>query len=269
MIGFFPDPYPDELLYSACARYAERVKYPTTQSSLTVLLGGRGLSAIVDLPGRLDYFVSILPSGNRYSAEGIINQNTLLPFYEPFLPSDRAKLIRHEMKDSSKDNNIRSRAGTTIKQVKMPEYLRFCPLCVENDKKEYGETYWHRLHQLPGVLVCPEHLYFLENSSLEWKRGIGSRFYSAEDYTFQTKPRILKQSNNDRQVLIKLAQNARLSLSQKHISIENEVIRDRYYNQLLKNELAYYNGRIRNSKLFKTFQNFYSLTLLESLGCSI
>jgi hypothetical protein len=26
MIGFFTDPYPDELLYSACARYHRRVR---------------------------------------------------------------------------------------------------------------------------------------------------------------------------------------------------------------------------------------------------
>jgi hypothetical protein len=28
MIGCFPDPYPDELLYSVCARFHERVQYP-------------------------------------------------------------------------------------------------------------------------------------------------------------------------------------------------------------------------------------------------
>jgi hypothetical protein len=269
MIGFFPDPYPDELFYSACARYAERVNYPNKQSHIAELLGYRGLSAIVDLPNRLDYFVSILPPKSHYSAEGIINENTLLSFYEPFLPSYRAELVRHEMKDSFKNNNLRSRAGITIKQVQMPDYLRFCPLCVKNDKNEYGETFWRRLHQLPGILVCPEHLCFLENSSLEWKRGIGSHFYSAEDYILQKKLRFLKQNNTDHQVLIKLAENAKWLLSQNHISVGNEVIRDRYYNQLLKNELAYYNSRIRNNKLFKEFQDFYSPTLLESLGCSI
>jgi hypothetical protein len=269
MIGFFPDPYPDELLYSACARYAERVKYRNKQSHISELLGNRGLSAMVDFPNRLDYFVSILPPGNFYSVERIISENTLLPFYEPFLPSDRAELVRQEMKDDSKDNHLRSRAATTVKQVKMPEHLRFCPLCVEDDKNEYGETYWHRLHQLPGVLVCPKHACFLEDSSLEWKRGIGNHFYSAEDYISRKKPRLLKQYNADHQVLIKLAENAEWLLCQNYISIGNDVIRDRYYNQLLKKELAYYNGRIRNNKLFKAFQDFYSPALLATVGCQI
>lgn len=269
MIGFFPDPYPDELLYSACARYSERVKYRNKQSHLSELLGKRGLSAVVDFPSRLNYFISILPPGNHYSVEGIINENTLLPFYEPFLPSDRAELVRKEMKDDSKDNHLRSRAATTVKQVKMPDYLRFCPLCVENNRSEYGESYWHRLHQLPGVIVCPEHSCFLENSSLEWKRGIGSHFYSAEDYILRKKVRLLKPSNNDHNVLVKLAENAEWLLSQNNLNIGTDVLRDRYYNQLLKKELAYYNGRIRNNKLFKAFKKFYSPLLLETLGCSI
>ncbi|HEX8734430.1 MAG TPA: TnsD family Tn7-like transposition protein, partial [Pyrinomonadaceae bacterium] len=245
------------------------VKYRNKQSHISELLGNRGLSAVVDFPNRLDYFVSILPLGNFYSVERIINENTLLPFYEPFLPSDRAELVRQEMKDDSKDNHLRSRAATTVKQVKMPEHLRFCPLCVEDDKNEYGETYWHRLHQLPGVLVCPKHSCFLEDSSLEWKRGIGSHFYSAEDYISRKKPRLLKQSNANQQVLIKLAENAEWLLCQNYISIGNDVIRDRYYNQLLKKELAYYNGRIRNNKLFKAFQDFYSPALLATIGCQI
>ncbi|HEX8377847.1 MAG TPA: hypothetical protein VF602_08505 [Pedobacter sp.] len=53
MIGFFPDPYPDELLYSACARYSERVKYVNKQFIMEDMFGRRGLSAIVDFPLRI------------------------------------------------------------------------------------------------------------------------------------------------------------------------------------------------------------------------
>jgi hypothetical protein len=269
MLGFFTDTYPDELLYSACARYAKRVKYPHKQSALIELLGRRGLSATVDFPSRLDYFVSILPHENCYSAETLINENTLLPFYEPFLPLERAKLVRREMKGGSKDNLIRARLGTTVKQVRMPEFLRFCPICVEEDRREYGRTYWHRLHQLPDILACPAHYCFLENSSVKLGRGIGSYFFLAKEYISRKNPRLLKKTNAVHQNLIKLAENARWLLSQNYISVGNGEIRERYYNQLLKRELAYYNGRIRNNKLFKSFQNHFSSSLLETLGCSI
>lgn len=269
MLGFFTDVYPDELLYSACVRYAKRARYPHKQSALIELFGRRGLSAIVNFPNRLDYFVSVLPSENCYSAETLINENTLLPFYEPFLPLERAKLVRLEMREDSKDNLIRARLATTVKQVKMPEFLRFCPICVEEDRKEYGSTYWHRLHQLPGILVCSIHHCFLENSSIRWERGIGSYFRLAEDFVITLKPEYLEKENLDHVILIKLAEDAKWLFSQNNLCLGTNVIRERYFNLLLKREYAYYNGRIRNNKLFEAFQNHFSSALLETLGCSI
>jgi hypothetical protein len=86
MIGFFPDPYPDELLYSACARYANRTKYLNKHSVIIELFGKRGLSAIMDFPTRLEYFISILPEGHNYSVEQLINENTILPYRSTFSP---------------------------------------------------------------------------------------------------------------------------------------------------------------------------------------
>ena len=73
MLGFFTDPYPDELLYSACARYSERTRYPNYKTNLRVLFGSQKYSAVVDLPTRLNTFVSFLPEGNLYNAEKLIN----------------------------------------------------------------------------------------------------------------------------------------------------------------------------------------------------
>lgn len=35
--------------------------------------------------------------------------------------------------------------------------LGFCPSCREHDLRQYGMSYWHRLHQLPIVFLCPHH----------------------------------------------------------------------------------------------------------------
>ena len=32
-----------------------------------------------------------------------------------------------------------------------------CPLCMREDKRKYGEWYYHREHQIPGVKCCPYH----------------------------------------------------------------------------------------------------------------
>jgi hypothetical protein len=49
------------------------------------------------------------------------------------------------------------------------DYLSFCPECVIEDDFLYGETYWHRLHQIQGVLYCPKHQVRIENSSIAMK----------------------------------------------------------------------------------------------------
>jgi hypothetical protein len=267
MIGFFPDPYPEELLYSACARYAQRVNYPNKQKVITDLFGKKGLSAIVDFPTRLELFVSAIMS-HKYSADEIINQNTLYPFYEPFVTIERAKIIRREMK-SLTENHLQSRLAGNINQIKLPTFLRFCPLCVEEDRKELGETYWHRIHQLAGILVCPKHDCFLQNSSLAWGRKSSNFFHSAEDFVKPKDPKFINNEKSEHQIYLFLAENAQWLLNQENLSLKSGELRERYYNLLLERGYAYYNGRVKNTKLYKEFTESLPQELLEKLGCQI
>jgi hypothetical protein len=57
LIRCFPDPYPDEILYSICARYGDRVKYPGQCSILRELFGVRHANMSLDFPCRLGYFL--------------------------------------------------------------------------------------------------------------------------------------------------------------------------------------------------------------------
>ena len=218
MIGFFPDPYPDELFYSACARYAQRLDYPNKQSVITELFGRRGLSAIVDFPTRLKYFLSVIRT-NKYSAEEIINKNTLFPFYEPFITVERAEFIRKEMKKLS-DNHIGARLAININQINLPKFLRFCPLCVKSDKVKFGETFWHRLHQLAGVFVCPEHLCFLENSQIKWERESSGFFHAAEDFVTSAKAHFLDQRKTAHKVPSKNSRKCAVAFKSKEVELE-------------------------------------------------
>ena len=106
MIGFFPAFYPDELLYSACARYANQVNYPNKHTAVEELFGSIGFSAIVDFPSRIDYLLSSIPN-HDYTSDQIINKNTLLPFYEPFINKEKAKEIRREMKGNKEFHRMK------------------------------------------------------------------------------------------------------------------------------------------------------------------
>lgn len=44
--------------------------------------------------------------------------------------------------------------------------LRYCPQCFDEDIATYGEPYWHRLHQIPGIAVCPRHGCWLADTEI-------------------------------------------------------------------------------------------------------
>jgi Tn7-like transposition protein D/TniQ protein len=269
-LGFFTDPYPDELLYSACARFSEHSRYPNVLDALDDLFGNQKISAMVDVPNRLDTLISALPPGHRYTSDRFIDSNTLFPFYSPFLPPDRAQVVRHEMKIDG-DNHLRARLGITAGRIPLPSQLRYCPKCVIDDREKYGETYWHRNHQITGVEVCFTHAVFLESSLIQWQgRGhASSKFHSAEQAVSIILLRPIDSTNREHSILLSIALNAAWLLSQRDLLLDSRVLRDRYYNLLLKRGYAYYNGRIRITKLLNDFTTFYSTKFLKAIHCPI
>lgn len=159
MIGFFPDPYPDELIYSICARFQERVGYLNSSSTIRELFGSANYTINVALPHHLNNLISVLPPGHHYTVDRLIDEHTLLPFFSPFLEPERVTFLR----EGSRENNV-THLGITTSSIRLPDWFRFCPLCAKEDRKQFGESYWHRLHQLPGVKVCHVHNIFLEDS---------------------------------------------------------------------------------------------------------
>jgi hypothetical protein len=165
MIGHFPDPYPDELLYSVFARFSDRMDYPSKKSVIRALFGTWNVMADVDFPNHLDSLIAALPPGCNYTADSLIDDHTLLPFYGPFLPAERLELIRRDM-HGDRVTAIPTRVGTVANHIPLPRWLRFCPQCMEEDRKTWGECYWHRVHQAPNVFVCPVHANCLQDSDV-------------------------------------------------------------------------------------------------------
>ncbi|CEG25315.1 TnsD family Tn7-like transposition protein [Bacillus sp. B-jedd] len=156
MISYFPDFYPDEILYSACARYIVHVNLKAQRASLEALFENRNKSAVVDLPSDISILVRQIP--NEFNnAKLIINNHTLLPFYKPFLPQARLNLVQELMMDNPDKKNIPGTLGLMSSGIPFPHRLRFCDECSEEDKKIFGEMYWHRMHQIPGVFFCEKH----------------------------------------------------------------------------------------------------------------
>lgn len=270
MLGLFTDPYPDELLYSACARYSALMRYPNAAFAVQELFGRKNAAAVVDLPSHLDYLISVLPPHHNYTVDRLINNNTLAPFYAPFLPLKRAQLLRNDMKQAESMSHTHARVGITSTGIKTPRYLRFCSLCAQEDRDHFGESYWHRVHQIPGIVLCPIHAVFLENSNALWQEPNNpSKLSSANEAIPILKPRPLDISDIHQGHLLKIARDVAWLLNWHNHTSDIRFLRRRYYNLLLKRGFAYYNGRIKTSDLSKEVVSFFTQEFLERLQSGI
>lgn len=148
-----PKPYPDEAVGSVLLR-AQQV-YGISLKAL--------LAWIYEIPAsRSNHSFHLSTDVDRIATlcgmepRDFLYEHTVFPYVTACLPSKykeslEAKLLasRHcrPYPIASLVGNVGVGASTR----------RYCVRCASDDLVRYGETYWHRLHQLPTVLICPVH----------------------------------------------------------------------------------------------------------------
>ncbi|MCZ8355625.1 MAG: TniQ family protein [Cyclobacteriaceae bacterium] len=164
-IGYFPLPYPDELLNSLIARYIYHTGHPS-QIAITELFG-RPFSICFHLPHSLDKLIERISSVIRVEIDDLIEKHTLFGFLTSFGSiSRKEKMYRYIAFGEGNFSNYK------IDGLELGK-LKYCVLCAQEDIGNYGETYWHRSHNLPSVNACYKH-----NCQLETFNTKISNFYS-------------------------------------------------------------------------------------------
>lgn len=270
MIRTFPDLHPDELLYSGYARCAYRLRYPNLKNVTDELFGSHHVIASVPFASHLQYFVAHQPVVNRFTADSLVAEHTLLPFYAPFLPPDRVRQLRLDICDKN-GSRVYLRVGLMASIVPSPQYLQYCPECAKEDQRCSGEMYWHRHHQIPGVLVCHIHKVWVEQSNVRvHDRKTRHEFIAAEETLRPLhSSRRIDTASSLGNTLLFIANGAAWLLQQRDLSPGLEFLRDAYTRALIRCDLATYTGRIRMTELQEAFASYYSDDVLSYLHCSL
>jgi hypothetical protein len=265
MIGYFPTPLPDEIFYSVCARFQDRMQYPSVQTINLELFGTRQTSPSVDLPSHLGHFSIKLDSPPLSSVDNLIYRNTLFPFYSPFLTPERVERIWRDM-EGQNGSTIHKCASIAKGSVRPPDWLRFCSLCVQRDREEFKECYWHRVHQVPGVEVCSVHTVFLEDSAARARYQPYSESYvTAEQAVTLTTPRQLDLTDPCHRRLLNIANDVSWLLNQRDLSSKYKSLRDGYVGLLEEMGLATPSGTVRFKKFLELIREYYPLPLLKTV----
>ncbi len=268
MLSFFPLPYPDELFYSLLARYQIRSGDTSPKRIQQELFSSSTVIAVADLPSHLNALVTNVPPNFGWTAEHFIHNHTLFPYYQPFLSRDRAHRIQVSMKGNN-GGNIHTRAGIMASSVKMPQFFRFCPDCIQDDLSQYGESYWHRLHQIPGVLFCPTHTQPLQDSLIRVNGMNRHEYFPANSENCPISPVSASYSATTVEKLVGIAQKAAWLLEQNLSSRDLQWFCQKYLTLLIEKELATASGRAYQKKLHDAFLLHYGQKVLEVLDSSI
>jgi len=176
--GFFPAPYPDECLYSILCRYY--VYSGSTSFGITAreLFGNeQNVTSSIYLPIKIEYVDNWTSPSSGISRKTIAENHTLHPYWSITYPSD----FRAETDEILNGGTITTkfnRFGTFKSRRSWSKYLKYCPVCANEDMNMYGETYWRRQHQISEMIYCTNHKVRLLNSEVPVKRT-ATGFYPA------------------------------------------------------------------------------------------
>lgn len=253
-LGYFPQIYPGELLYSVLARYHQHMGARSSIQSMESLFGRRLMVASVDLPGHLDALVERMESVGSLTADSIIDDMTLLPYYVAFQPQRIRDEARQAMKSGQTDGLMMKLGMMAFRPGRVTK-LRFCGTCMSQMQDAYGEAYWRRDHQLPGVLVCSDHARVLQESHVSLGELSRHVFVAptAKSCPWNAKTLLKDPSAKLLPILQRLAQASRELLENPRTAKTLEELTGFYRDCMQSGGLTYSQKRMDQQRLKKEF----------------
>lgn len=248
MIVFFPDSYPDELLYSQLARYYTKSGYLAYTYAAQDLFTKNTAKPDIEFINRLcPDTLKVLTVSNPI--EEVILDHTMFPYYGRFISHGRRQTAFHSL--ISMSGNHRNLLPIPTNRCRS---LRYCPLCAAKDRESFGETYWHRIHQLPDIHICPIHHCNLVCSSVAIS-SIGSPALITAEEATERITKILYSSNEMEYALANYIADVFLS----PMNLQNDIPVGKYLHSKLEGtKYLSLRGSKRNMELlYSDFSDFY------------
>ncbi|MFT8320045.1 MAG: TnsD family transposase [Bacillus sp. (in: firmicutes)] len=251
MLPFFMNPYPDELIYSAIARYHFYSGNIDFRDTLKEIFQSYSVIPSVEIGSHFSILEEQL--GSNYSVEGLLAKHTIYPYYAPFLSKLRQKEL--QQKNVQRDGKgLYTRLGMVAGGICKKDGLYYCPECATNDLAQYGEPYIHREHQLQGIIYCAHHEIKLRKYPIDFSKASRIEFIRFDNrlMNFSVFHEVIP--TDFKAIQIALAKTAYKMLQIPINQFSRELINLKYRSLLRERNLITTSNRIRQNELYKAFQ---------------
>ena len=181
-------------------------------------------------------------------SELLIN-HTLFKYYVRFLDKDKKKKAFEVALNDSAD--LYKFITPTYNDES--NYLRYCPICVKEDRANYGECYFHVEHLIPEISICYKHNCRLVNTKIINKKK-DSIFVPLELIVEDYEDIKIYDSED---INVRVAKYV-VNMFYKDINFEDEYLIKDYLVSCLKDKYFFKRGQRKNiSLIYEDIEKYY------------
>lgn len=129
--------------------------FPNAAKLSEYLLSSKYAGTRIDFPSNLASFCKLTSNAIGDPFE-IATNHTILPYFLIFRNGDTWQKSIELMSGPSVEH-LRLMLGIQPAHAYQTTQLKYCPLCLDEDRQTLGYGYWHRIHQLPTSHFCLKH----------------------------------------------------------------------------------------------------------------
>ncbi|CAG9228543.1 putative TnsD domain-containing protein [Paraburkholderia tropica] len=239
---------PDEAVFSMISRWHRLSGNLSPHDTLRELLDTTQVQTTNIIPGRLDrLFVRLgFYCGDL---ERAAEEHTALPYWKRFIDANRYCDLLGKLRHTP-GHNAKVQLGMISSRLGASNPTRYCVFCAANDREQFGVSIWHRVHQLPGVLMCPTHRVSLHENPAAALHFRWSALYLPDATPAPFVPSADHLSKQTQDSLIRLAKlSAELLGGLTTSRIDCTSMRTFYMRHLLAQNLTYSSTRVNRLEL--------------------
>lgn len=258
VISFFPTAYEDEILYSLINRYHMRSGNVSYSDTIKDLYNNRYTKSILDLPNSNKELLDNINLG--FQLDEFIKQTSLVRYYTAFLDKEKIENVINQLSDSG-CRGIHSIVGASQRISRYDGYFKICFECYYEEIDEWGEGYFHRIHQVPAVFVCSKHRCALKRSKKPFS-FYSNNFISIDQMEFVDFKEV-KIIGDNINMFISLANDCDFILNNDVDNKDIEWFNEQYKNRLKQLNLCTPKGIVNINEVKSRFVDFYGKDVLS------